>query len=74
MERDTRTPIEKELERLFLCKEVVKEVHSELEIPTDADAKADLLIAIEELTIEVFRLRNVINDEVWGPSNCDEEQ
>jgi hypothetical protein len=74
MEHDTRTPLERELERLYLCREVVKEVHSGLTIPSDSDAKADLLIAIEELTIEVFRLRNVINDEVWGQSNCDEEQ
>lgn len=63
---DFRTSIERTIERLYLCKEVVKEVHKELEIPEDAEGKADLYLAIEDLTIEVFRLRNTISDHVWG--------
>ena len=70
---DYRTSIERAIGRLYLCKEVVKEVHKELEIPEDSEGKADLYLAIEDLTIEVFRLRNTISDHVWGPPREEEE-
>ncbi len=70
---DTRTPLERALERVELCRQVVKEVHNELEIPNNPNDKADLYLSIEDLTIEVFRLRNTVSDHVWGPPQEDIE-
>jgi hypothetical protein len=64
---DQRTILQRSLERLELCLEVVKDVHQELEIPEDADGKADIYLSIEELAREVFHLLNTVNDHVWGP-------
>jgi hypothetical protein len=63
---DTRTPLQRALERIELCREVVKEVHHDLEIPQDPEHKADLYLSIDELAREVVHLLTTVNDHVWG--------
>jgi hypothetical protein len=64
---DQRTPLQRTLERLELCREVIKDVHQDLEIPENPEHKADIYLSIEELAREVFHLLNTVNDHVWGP-------
>lgn len=63
---DDRDPLERALERLQLCQEVVQEVHLELEPPTSPDAKADILLAVEALTRDVLELMKTTQVYVWG--------
>jgi hypothetical protein len=65
-------PLERLLERLQLCTEVIQEVHYLLEKPNDADEKADLLIAVEALTFETIDLLQTTKAYVWG-DDPDEE-
>ena len=64
--KDNRDPLERTLERLQLCQEVVQEVHFELEPPTSPDAKADILLAVEALTRDVLDLMKTTQVYVWG--------
>jgi hypothetical protein len=59
-------PLERLLERIQLCKEVIQEVHYLLEQPTEPDDKADLLIAVEALTYETIDLLQTTKGYVWG--------
>lgn len=71
---DTRTPLQRALERIELCREVVKEVHMELEIPDDPEHKADLYLSIDELAREVVYLLSNVNDQVFGVPEPEEEE
>jgi hypothetical protein len=71
---DQRSPLQRSLERLELCKEVVSDVHSDLYIPNDTEQKADLYLSIEELAREVFNLLHTVNDHIWGPPTQEEEE
>jgi type II secretory pathway component PulL len=71
---DQRTPLQRSLERLELCKEVVADVHSDLYIPRDTEEKADLYLSVEELAREVFHLLNTVNDHIWPPSVPEDEE
>jgi hypothetical protein len=62
------------LERIKLCTEVVQEIHYVLEPSEDAEAKADLLLAVEGLTFEVLDLMQTTKHYVWGDPLDDEEE
>lgn len=68
---DSRSPFEQLIERLELCKYAVQEAHYELEPPTDSEQKADLLIAVENLTSEVVDLLHTTKFIVWGELESD---
>jgi hypothetical protein len=68
------TPLDIALERLELCAYVVQELHMELEEPSDAEHKADLLLASENLAYEVIDLLNTAKLYAWGPDKEDEEE
>lgn len=61
-----RTQIQKAVQRLELCKYAVEETHAEIEYPTDPEEKADLLLAVEDLTAEVFDLLSTVKNYAWG--------
>jgi hypothetical protein len=71
---DQRNPLQRSLERIELCREVIKDVHADLEIPEDSEHKADIYLSIEELAREVFHLLNTVNDHIWGPPEDSEEE
>lgn len=71
---DTRSPLQRALERLTLCQYAVQETHYELDSPTDPEHKADLLLATEALTIEVVDLLHTVRKMAWGPSYDQEEE
>jgi hypothetical protein len=66
-------PLERLLERLQLCTEVIQEVHYLLEQPTEPDDKADLLIAVEALTFETIDLLQTTKTYVWGEESNEDE-
>lgn len=55
------------LERIALCSLVIEEVHLHLEQPTDPEDKADILLAVEDLTAETLDLLKTTRLYVWGP-------
>jgi hypothetical protein len=57
---------ERLLERLQLCSLVVQEVHLHLEKPNDPEQKADILLAVEDLTGEILDLLKTTKLYVWG--------
>jgi hypothetical protein len=57
---------ERLLERLQLCSLVVQEVHLHLEKPQDPEKKADILLAVEDLTGEILDLLKTTKHYVWG--------
>jgi hypothetical protein len=57
---------ERLLERLQLCSLVVQEVHLHLEKPQDPEKKADILLAVEDLTGEILDLLKTTKYYVWG--------
>jgi hypothetical protein len=57
---------ERLLERLQLCSLVVQEVHLHLEKPQDPEKKADILLAVEDLTGEILDLLKTTKLYVWG--------
>jgi hypothetical protein len=67
-------PLERLLERLQLCTEVIQEVHYLLEEPKEPDDKADLLIAVEALTFETIDLLQTTKHYVWGDVPNDEHE
>lgn len=66
-------PLERLLQRLQLCTEVIQEVHYLLEEPKEPDDKADLLIAVEALTFETIDLLQTTKTYVWGEESNDED-
>lgn len=73
--KDTRTDLERALDRLNLCIYAIQETHYEIEVPEDPDHKADLLLAAESLTQEAIDLLMTVRTYVWGedPEEDDEE-
>jgi hypothetical protein len=67
-------PLERLLERVKLCTEVIKDVHYNLEPPTDPENKADLLLLVEELTYETIELLDTTKRYVWGQEPEDHEE
>jgi hypothetical protein len=70
---DNRVPLEIVLENLSLCSQAVQNAHYNIDPPTDPDDKADLLLAVEELTKEVIDLLQTTKLYVWGEEDSDEE-
>lgn len=64
-----RDPLTRALDRLQLCAYTIQEAHFELEAPTDPEHKADLLIAVENLTYEALDLLKTVKNYVWGPES-----
>lgn len=59
-------PLETALRRLELCSYAIQEIHAELEQPHDSEAKADLLIASENMAYEAMDLLQTVKFYVWG--------
>ena len=59
-------PLETALRRLQLCSYAIQEIHVELEKPDDPEAKADLLIATENLVFEALDLLQTVKTYAWG--------
>ena len=72
MELDRQQQLEITIERLNLCSDVVQTIRKELEEPKTPDEKADLLIAVEQLQMDVFRLVMITKDLVWGEEPTEE--
>ena len=70
---DTRDPLRRALERIELCTYAIKEAHYEIEQPTDPEQKADLLLAVEALTLEAVDLLQTTKLFVWGYEQDEEE-
>jgi hypothetical protein len=72
VELDRQQQLEITIERLNLCSDVVQTIRKELEEPKTPDEKADLLIAVEQLQMDVFRLVMITKDLVWGEEPTEE--
>ena len=72
MELDRQQQLEIIIERINLCSDVVQTIRKELEEPKTPDEKADLLIAVEQLQLDVFRLVTITKDLVWGEEPTEE--
>jgi hypothetical protein len=72
VELDRQQQLEITIERLNLCSDVVQTIRKELEEPKTPDEKADLLIAVEQLQLDVFRLVTITKDLVWGEELTEE--
>ena len=72
MELERQQQLEITIERLNLCSDVVQTIRKELEEPKTPDEKADLLIAVEQLQLDVFRLVTITKDLVWGEEPTEE--
>jgi len=70
-ERLPQASIATALRRLELCSYAVQEIHTELEEPSDPEAKADLILATERLVSETIDFYSTVRRYVWGE---DEEQ
>lgn len=62
-------PLETALRRLQLCTYALQEIHVELEEPEDPEAKADLLIAAENMVYEAVDLLATVKLYTWGPES-----
>lgn len=72
MARAHFTDFERIIERLELCRTVVSEAHTQLEVPKDSEQKADILLAVEALTHEVLDLLKTTHRYVWGDETKEE--
>jgi hypothetical protein len=72
VELDRQQQLEIIIERINLCSDVVQTIRKELEEPKTPDEKADLLIAVEQLQLDVFRLVTITKDLVWGEEPTEE--
>ena len=63
---DSITPVQRNLHRLHLCREVIETVLNELEPPETSDDKADLLLASEHLMESLVKLHREIYQIVWN--------
>jgi hypothetical protein len=70
---DTRDPLRRALDQIDLCTLVVQEAHFEVEPPQNPEHKADLLIAVEALALEVMDLLHTTRIYVWG-NDYDEDE
>lgn len=59
--------VEENLELIQLCSLAVDKITNDLADPIFPDDKADLLLAIEELTEQTIDLLHVIRQMVWDP-------
>lgn len=62
------------LRRLELCTYAVQEIHTQLEQPTNPEAKADLILQTEKLVAETVDLYQTVRFYVWGPEEEDEKE
>lgn len=69
---DSRDPLQRALERIELCTFAIQEAHYEVEHPDDPERRADLLIAVENLTFEAIDLLRTAKLIAWGPETDDE--
>lgn len=65
-ERLPQVSIKTALRRLDLCSYAIQEIHTELDQPTDPEAKADLILATERLVGETIDLYATVRRYVWG--------
>jgi hypothetical protein len=56
---------ERTLERLRLCRYAVEEALAEMQIETDPDRRADLLLETESLSDSVLELLLTVRDVAW---------
>lgn len=70
---DTRDPLRRALDRIELVTYAIKEAHYEIEPPQDPESKADLLLAVEALTLEAVDLLETTKIYVWGQPDPDFE-
>jgi|TARA_R110000796_G_scaffold251993_1_gene384738 hypothetical protein len=66
---ENRDVLEKAIQRLDLCRYAVQEAHYDIQYPGDPESKADLLIAVEDLTYEVLDLLRTAKSFAWGPDS-----
>lgn len=64
---DKRTPLDKAIQRLELCRYAIQEVHLEIENPEDPEHKADILLATEDLMYDALDLLRTVKGYAWGP-------
>jgi len=72
VELDRQQQLEIILNRINLCSDVVQDIHTNLEEPQTPDEKADLLIAVENLTKDVYKLLHTTKSLVWGEEPTEE--
>lgn len=61
-----QAPLFRAIQRINLCRYTIEETHLQLDPPTDPDAKADLLLAVEGLALEALDLLQTTKAYVWG--------
>jgi hypothetical protein len=72
VELDRNQQLEAVLEQINLCSVFIQEIHTNLEQPETPDEKADLLIAVESLTKDVYKLLHTTKGLVWGEEPTEE--
>jgi len=72
VELERKQHLEAVLDQITLCSEFVEEIHNHLEQPQTPDEKADLLIAVEHLTKDVYKLLHTTKSLVWGEEPTEE--
>ena len=70
---ENKVPLEIVLENLSLCSQAVQNAHYHIEPPTDPEQKADLLLAVEDLTKDVLDLLQTTKLYVWGEPEEDDQ-
>jgi hypothetical protein len=70
---DTRDSLQRALNRIELCTYTIQEAHYEVDLPTDPEHKADLLLAVEALAMEALDLLSTARYMAWGPEEGSEE-
>jgi hypothetical protein len=61
-----KNSLEISLRRLELCTYAIQEIHMEIQCPQDPEARADILIASENLAFEVLGLLQTVRFYTWG--------
>ena len=65
--------IDSNINQIKLCASFIEELLPKVVDPISADGKADLLLATEDLTIEVGKLYKKVHEIVWGePPNVNQ--
>jgi hypothetical protein len=66
--------VETNLRQIQLCTEVLEELTPQIIDPISADGRADLLLATEELAIEISKLYKKVYKIVWQENLTIERQ
>ena len=72
MELDRKQQLEVVLDQITLCSEFIQDIHNHLEQPETPDEKADLLIAVENLNKDIYKLLYTTKNLVWGEEPTEE--